>query len=232
MFWMAAGRIAFAATASAAKAAPSSNIWNDAVNSISDLINLVAHGVGDYGIALMIVTLLIRVVTMPLMVRSLRNTKRMQALQPQLAKLKETYGKDPKVYQEKMMLLYKEEGVNPFAGCMPMLLQMVVLTILYRAIYTDPVMLHAKFLGVMPLGQPDHTYILPVLAAATSYLQQKMSMVQNDPSQRMLLYLYPVLIFFMGMHVYAALSLYWVFSNLLTMVQLYFTHIRPRRAGA
>lgn len=234
MFWLFYFGTALAATHKAPP--PGGNVfatsWNDAVGAISGLINWVQHFVGDYGIALMIVTLLIRLVTMPLMVKSLRNTKKMQTLQPRMAKLKETYGKEPKVYQEKMMQLYKEEGVNPFSGCMPMLLQFVVLTILYRAIYTDPAMLHAKFLGMLPLGAPDPTYILPVLAAVTSYFQQKVTMVQSDPSQRMLLFIYPVMILFMGTRVIAALALYWVFSNILTIGQLYFTHIRPKKAGA
>ncbi len=218
---------AFAATGKAAVAA-SPPIWDQAVNLFSDFINLVAHYVGgDYGIALIIVTVIIRLLTMPLMLTSLRNSKKMQLLRPRLQELKEKYGKEPKKYQEETMALYRSEGINPLAGCMPMIVQFVVLTLLYRAIYTDHAMLYSKFLGVLPLGVPDHTFILPVLAGVTSYFQQKLTMVQMDPSQqRILQYVFPIMIFFFAMKAFAALSLYWVFSNLFTIAQMYFIKVK------
>ncbi|MHB1629026.1 MAG: YidC/Oxa1 family membrane protein insertase [Bacilli bacterium] len=220
---------ALAATAKTAKAAAASpSIWGQAVNLFSDFINLVAHYVGgDYGIALIIVTVIIRLLTMPLMLTSLRNSKKMQLLRPQMQELKEKYGKEPKKYQEETMALYRTEGINPLAGCMPMIVQMVVLTLLYRAIYTDHAMLYSNFLGVLPLGTPDHTFILPVLAGVTSYFQQKLTMVQMDPSQqRLLQYLFPIMIFFFALHAFAALSLYWVFSNVFTIAQMYFIKVK------
>ena len=217
---------AFAATGKAVAA--NTSIWDEAVNLFSDFINSVAHYVGgDYGIALIIVTVVIRLLTMPLMLTSLRNSKKMQLLRPQMQELKEKYGKEPKKYQEETMALYRAEGINPLAGCMPMIVQFVVLTLLYRAIYTDHAMLYSKFLGVLPLGVPDHTFILPVLAGVTSYFQQKLTMVQMDPSQqRILQYVFPIMIFFFAMKAFAALSLYWVFSNLFTIVQMYFIQVK------
>ncbi|MHB1681711.1 MAG: YidC/Oxa1 family membrane protein insertase [Bacilli bacterium] len=217
---------AFAATGKAVAASPP--IWDQAVNLFSGFINLVAHYVGgDYGIALIIVTVVIRLLTMPLMLTSLRNSKKMQLLRPRLQELKEKYGKEPKKYQEETMALYRSEGINPLAGCMPMIVQFVVLTLLYRAIYTDHAMLYSKFLGVLPLGVPDHTFILPVLAGVTSYFQQKLTMVQMDPSQqRILQYVFPIMIFFFAMKAFAALSLYWVFSNLFTIAQMYFIKVK------
>ena len=227
--WLLLNSATFAATAKVAASSP--NLWDRAVNSIGDLINWVAQYVGhDYGLALLIVTLLIRLLTVPLMLKSLRNTKKIQALQPQLAEIKKQTGKDPKKYQEQMMALYKAENVNPLAGCMPMLLQMVILMILYRAIYTDQAMLHSSFLG-LPLGVPDHTFILPVLAGVTSYLQQKVSMVQTDPSQKMLMYIFPVMIFFLSTRYLAALALYWVFSNVFTIVQMSIIKTKPGNSG-
>ncbi len=225
MVWFVFSTVALAATKGAKVASPA--IQDQIVNVFADFINWVAIYVHDYGIALIIVTFIIRLLTMPLMLKSFRNTKKMQALKPQLDALKKKHGGDARKYQEEMMLLYKKEGVNPVAGCVPMLVQMVVLTVLYRAIYTDHVMLHAKFLGLVPLGVMDHTYILPVLAAITSFFQQKVSMVQTDPSQKMLMYIFPVMIFFFAIRVYAALALYWVFSNLFTMAQVYFTRVKP-----
>jgi len=228
--WALTSTVALAAQKAAKAQAPS--FFDQIVNVISDLINWVAGYVGhDYGIALIIVTLLIRLLTMPLMLKSLRNTKRMQALQPQMAEIKAQYGKDPKQQQEKVMELYKQEGVNPFAGCMPMILQMVVLMILYRGILTDQLMLHSSFLG-LDLGKSDPTYILPVLAGLTSFLQQKVSMVQTDSSQKMLLYIFPVMIFFLATRYLAAMALYWVFSNVFTIVQMYLIRRQPTKAGA
>ena len=221
---------AFAATAAKSSSSPNGIflIWNDAINGLSALINLLAqHVVGDYGIALIIVTFLIRLATMPLMMKSLRNAKRMQSLQPMTEEIKKKHSGDPRKYQTEVMELYKREGVNPLAGCMPMILQMVILTILYRSIYTDHSLLTAKFLGILPLGQPDHTFILPVLAAVTSYLQQKVSTVSVDQSMKMMLYIFPVMIFIFSMRVFAALSLYWVFSNLFTIAQMYFIRVKP-----
>lgn len=228
MFLLASSSVAFAATAKTAKAvAAGPNIWDQAVNAFADLINIVAHYVGDYGIALIIVTLFIRLLTMPLMLKSLQNSKKMQALKPRLDELKKKYGSDSRKIQEETMALYKSEGVNPLSGCMPMIVQFVVLTLLYRAIYTDTAMLHAKFLGLMPLGQPDHTYILPVLAGVTSYFQQKVTMVQMDPTQQKIMQIvFPLMIFFFALRVFAALSLYWVFSNLFTIGQMYFVRVK------
>ncbi len=226
LFFLSFSGEALAATAK--KAVASVSIWGQAVNLFSDFINLVAHYVGgDYGIALIIVTVIIRLLTMPLMLTSLRNSKKMQLLRPQMQELKEKYGKEPKKYQEETMALYRAEGINPLAGCMPMIVQFVVLTLLYRAIYTDHAMLYSNFLGVLPLGAPDHTFILPVLAGVTSYFQQKLTMVQMDPSQqRLLQYLFPIMIFFFAMRAFAALSLYWVFSNLFTIAQMYFIKVK------
>ena len=223
--WLLFAAPAFAAAAG--KSAGSPPIWDQAINGLSDLINWVAVHTGqDYGLALIIVTILIRLLTMPLMLKSLRNSKRIQTLQPRMAELKKQHGGDPRKYQEQVMLLYKSEGVNPLAGCMPMILQMVILTILYRAIYTNQYMLHSHFLG-LALGVPDPTYILPVLSGVTSFFQQKVSMVQTDSSQKLLLYIYPVMIFFFATRVFAALALYWVFSNLFTIVQMYFIRVKP-----
>lgn len=231
-FFFGSSASAFAATKTA-KVPASPSIWDDAVNSLAHFINWVAQfTLHDYGLALIVVTILIRLITMPLVIRSLRNTKRMQALQPRLQELKKKYAGDSKKFQEETMNVYKSESVNPVAGCMPMLLQMVILWVLYRAIYTDQAMLSSKFLGLLPLGVPDHTYILPVLAAVTSYLQTRLTMVQMESSQKMIMYIFPVMIFFMGLKFDAGLALYWVVSNVFTIFQTYFTRVKPTNQGA
>lgn len=204
------------------------SIWGQAVNAFADLINYVAHFVHNYGLALIIVTILIRLVTVPLMFKSLKNAKKMQLLQPKMSELKEKYSSEPRVYQEKVMGLYKEEGVNPFSGCMPMIVQAAILTLFYRAIYTDASLSSAHFLW-LSLGKSDPTYIFPVLAAVTSYFQQRLTMVQTDQTTKMMQYIFPVMIFIFAWRTFSALPLYWTVSNLFTIVQLYFTHVKPRQ---
>ena len=236
-WWLSSGAALAATAASAAtKTKSSPNIFDDAVNSISFLINSVAHFLGNnngfsYGLGLIVITLAIRLLTLPLVIRSVRNSKKMQMLQPRIKELREKYGKDRVKINEQMMAIYKEEGVNPVAGCMPMLVQMVVLWVLYRAIYVDPALMHSWFFGIN-LGQPDHTFILPVLAAITSYFQTKLTMVQTDPSQKFIMYIFPVMILFMGTRFNAALALYWVISNIFTIFQTYFTRVKPANQEA
>lgn len=224
--WLAMSSSAFAATKTATTKAPS--IWDQMVNAFADLINSVAHFVNNYGLALIIVTILIRLVTVPLMFRSLKNAKKMQFLQPKMAELKQKFSSDPRKYQEEVMSLYKEEGVSPFGGCMPMIVQAAILTLFYRAIYTDASLAHATFLW-LSLGKPDPYYILPVIAAVTSYFQQRLTMVQSDQTTKMLQYIFPVMIFIFAWKTFSALPLYWAVSNIFTIVQLYFTHVKPRQ---
>lgn len=223
--------IAFAATEKTAAHVP--NIGDRAVNAFADLINYVAHffpASFGYGLSLIIVTILVRLVTVPLMYKSLKNSKKMQLLQPKMAELKQKFGSDAKKYQEEIMAMYKDEGVNPFGGCAPMLVQAVILFLFYRAIYTDKSLFEASFLW-LKLGQMDHTFIFPILAAITSYFQQRLTMVQTDASTKMLQYIFPVMIFIFAWKTFSALPLYWTISNIFTIVQLYFTHVKPRQTG-
>ena len=228
--WIFMSTNAFAATKTVATV-HSPSIWDQAVNAFADLINYVAHHLvnNNYGIALIAVTILIRLVTVPLMIRSLKNAKKMQLLQPHMAELKQKYSNDPRKYQEQVMGLYKEEGVNPFGGCMPMIVQGAILTLFYRAIYTDANLATAPFLW-LSLGKPDPLFILPIIAAVTSYFQQRLTMVQADSTTKMLQYLFPVMIFIFSWKTFSALPLYWSVSNIFTIIQLYFTHVKPRQS--
>ena len=226
--WLLMTTSAFAATKTTTTTAHAPSIWDQMVNAFADLINYVAHFVSNYGLALIIVTILIRLVTVPLMFRSLKNAKKMQFLQPRMAELKQKFGSDPRKYQEEVMSLYKEEGVNPFGGCMPMIVQGAILTLFYRAIYTDANLAHASFLW-LSLGKPDPYYILPIIAAVTSYFQQRLTMVQSDQTTKMIQYIFPVMIFIFAWKTFSALPLYWAVSNIFTIVQLYFTHVKPRQ---
>lgn len=180
----------------------------------------------QYGIAILILTIVIRLLILPLNLKQHRSSKAMQALQPELIKLQNKYKNDREKYQQEMMKLYQEHNINPLAGCLPILIQMPILLALYHSIMYNPAIRgeHSTFLW-MDLSQPDTYYILPVIAALTTYIQQKMVMSQSPNNQMQgIMIIFPILIFVMSMSFPAALPLYWVYSNLFTLVQTYFLY--------
>ncbi|MDB5085519.1 MAG: preprotein translocase YidC [Bacilli bacterium] len=207
-----------------------STIWGAAIGFVSDSIDFFARLVHDYGVAILIVTIIVRLLTVPLMIRQLRYSKVMQQLQPEIAKLKEKHKGDPQKVNQETMKLFQQYGANPLAGCLPMLIQMPILIILYQSIVHNPNIYNAKFLGILPLASHEH-YVLPVLTGLSTYLQQKMMMGNvQDPNQKMMLYLMPAMMFIFSFNFPAALSLYMIFSGLFTMAQTYFT--KPLRVNA
>lgn len=201
-----------------------SSWWGKIVGLVSDSIDFFAQKVGDYGISILIVTVIIRVLILPLMFRQLRYSKVMQEVQPEMQRIREQYKNNPQKMQQEMMKLYQKYNLNPVTGCLPIFIQMPILIALYQAINTNQLLRHHEFLGLIALGSPDHTFILPVLAALTTWVQQRMMIVNmQDMNQKMMLYLMPAMIFFFSYSFPAALALYWVYSNLFTIAQTYFT---------
>ncbi|TCT24627.1 protein translocase subunit yidC [Melghiribacillus thermohalophilus] len=210
----------------------SEGIWNQYfVLPLSLLIINVADFFNEsYGLAIIIVTIFIRLLLLPLNIKQLKSTKAMQDIQPELQALREKYSsKDAKTQQklqQETMQLFQKHGVNPMAGCLPILVQMPILIAFYHAIYrTESIKVHS-FLW-FELGSPDPFYILPLIAAGTTYLQQKMMMAGNDaaaqnPQMTMMLYLMPVMIGGFAMFFPAALALYWVVGNFFMIGQTYF----------
>lgn len=185
---------------------------------------------GEYALAILAVTIIIRLIVLPLTLKSYRSNKEMQKLQPEMKALKEKYKDDPKKQQEETIRLFQTHGVNPMAGCFPMLVQMPILIALYNAIVWNQEIRDHNFLW-MDLGDKDPFYILPVIAAITTWIQQKMMMTtqQNNPMQA-LMFIFPVMIFIMSMSFPAALPLYWIYGNIFTIVQSYFIYVKPHQA--
>lgn len=175
-----------------------------------------------YGWAIVIVTILLRLLTLPLMIKQLKTSKVMQALQPEMTKLREKYQKDQQRLQQEMMKLFSKHNINPLAGCFPVLVQMPILIAFYHAIMRNEHIATHSFLWLPDLGQPDPFYILPVLAGVTTYLQQKMMGVQNNPQVQIMMVVLPIMIAIFAIYFPSALSLYWVIGNLFTIVQTYF----------
>ncbi|MNH88909.1 Membrane protein insertase MisCA precursor [compost metagenome] len=181
------------------------------------------HLWGQYGLSILVVTIIIRFIILPLTLKQYRSSKRMQDLQPEMKKLKEKYKDDAKKQQEETMKLFQTNGVNPLAGCFPILVQMPILIALYQAIMRNQDIHTHTFLW-LNLGSPDKYYILPLIAALTTFIQQKFMATQMNPQMQSLMFIFPVLIFVMSMNFAAALPLYWVYSNIFTIVQSYFIY--------
>ncbi len=206
----------------------SEGVWNQYfVYPLSWLIIYFANLLSEnYGLSIIIVTLIIRFALLPLMIKQTKSSKAMQALQPEMKKLKEKYSsKDQKTQQElqkETMALFQKNGVNPLAGCFPILVQMPILIAFYHAIMRTAEIKTHSFLWV-DLGAPDPFYILPLVAGATTFIQQKIMMASGaamqNPQMAMMLWIMPIMIIVFAINFPAALSLYWVVGNIFMIVQ-------------
>lgn len=182
---------------------------------------------GEYGLAVLVMVIIVRTIILPLSIKQVRSSKAMQAIQPELAKIKEKFKDNPEKQQQETMRLFQENKVNPMAGCLPLIVQMPVFIALYNSIIHNKYLYEHSFLWLQ-LGKPDHTFILPLLAAATTFLQTWMMLKMNPTPQQgamqFMMFVYPVLIFFMSYQFPSALPLYWFFSNLYTIAQNYFLY--------
>jgi YidC/Oxa1 family membrane protein insertase len=197
------------------------------LNTFADLAG------GSYGIAILLLTIVIRFVILPLTLKQYKSSQAMQALQPEMKKIKDKYKDDPKRQQEETMRLFQKNNVNPMAGCFPILVQMPILFALYNSISWNKALYSHDFLWFQ-LGQPETTTIhfLAIIAALTTFVQQKVMMAmspsQNMAQMKVLMYIFPVMILMMAWNFAAALPLYWIFSNTFTIVQTYFIYRKPK----
>lgn len=210
--------------------AESKGFWNEyIVYPLSLLIMKMADfAAGSYGISIILVTILVRLAILPLMIKQTRSSKAMQALQPEMQALREKYSsKDQKTQQklqQETMALFQKNGVNPLAGCFPLLIQMPVLIGFYHAISRTREIAEHSFLW-FDLGSPDPFYALPIIAGITTFIQQKMMMAgtaNQNPQMAMMLWMMPIMIVVFAINFPAALSLYWVVGNIFMIVQTYF----------
>jgi YidC/Oxa1 family membrane protein insertase len=188
---------------------------------------------GNYGLAILGLTIIIRLIVLPLAIKQYKSMKGMQKIQPQMMQLREKYKDDRQQMQVETMKLMQENGVNPAAGCLPLLIQMPVLFALYYAInivevvggtYKGETFAGETFLW-FELGKQDSTFILPILAAITTIIPMLISsQTNNNPQMKIMLYIFPVMIFFFSWQLPAALPLYWVYSNIFTTIQTYFIY--------
>ncbi|MBI3994749.1 MAG: membrane protein insertase YidC, partial [Nitrospirae bacterium] len=183
------------------------------------------HGfTGNYGAAIVLLTVGVRVIFIPLSHKSYRSMKDLQVLQPQLQVLQKKHKDDKQRLQREMMELYQKNKVNPLGGCLPMLLQIPVFVALFNVLYTTIEIRQAPFiLWIQDLSDKDPYFVLPILMGLTMLIQQKMQPTTMDPMQAKLFLLMPVFMTFLFLNFSSGLVLYMLTNNVLTIGQQYFT---------
>jgi YidC/Oxa1 family membrane protein insertase len=205
------------------------------------LLQWVYHYVGNYGIAIILLTIVSKALFYPLTVKSMRSMRAMQALSPQINTLRNKYKSDPQRLQRETMELYRKHSVNPMGGCLPMVAQVPIFYALYLALSVSVELQNASFicfghvfgvdLWICDLAAHDPTYVLPVLMGITMFVQQKMTPTAGDPRQAKMMLLMPFVFTFMFLNLPSGLVLYWTVSNILQILQQYYMD-RPKRQGA
>jgi len=182
--------------------------------------------VGNWGLAILVVTFLIRLLLFPLTAKSYISMKKMQKLAPKMNAIRDKYKKaksdaaQRQKMNEELMKLYQSEGYNPMSGCLPIVLQLPVLVAFYNVLSRSIELRHAPFLlWIKDLSAIDSTYILVILMIVSMYVQQAMTPSTMDPAQKKIFMFMPVLWGFFLKDMPSGLVLYWLFSNLLTIVQ-------------
>jgi len=219
-------------------------IWNLVlVSPLESGLRFLANNLGlGAGSAIILFTILVKVVLLPLSIQQIRSQKSMQALQPDIKALQKKYAKDKEKLSTETMALYKQHGVNPAAGCFPIVLQMPVLFGLYAALANLGTQItpendefQKQWFWVESLARPDIfllggitlPFVLPVLAALTQWVQQRMmTQPSEDPQQRMqnqMMQFMPLMMLWFGISFSAGLALYWVTQNVLGIIQQYFS---------
>lgn len=180
------------------------------------------QGISNYGVVIIVLSVIVKVVLYPLTYKSMMSMQNMQKVQPKMEELRAKYKNDAQKLQKEMMKLYKEQGVNPVGGCLPMLLQMPILFSLYSIFNSTIEIRREPFVDVWitDLSQADPYYILPALMGVSMLIQSMMTM--KDPRQKAFVYMMPVMLIFFMYNMPSGLILYWTMINILTIVQQYF----------
>ncbi|MBI4320031.1 MAG: membrane protein insertase YidC [Chloroflexi bacterium] len=206
-------------------------VWNvGVVQPLADALIFLTNFFGSYGLAIIVFTVAVKIVLLPLTIKQLQSSKAMMAIQPQLQALQKKYGKDREKLMQEQMRIYKENKVNPAAGCLPLVVQMPIWFGLYQAL----IMLSGQekfaasgFLWLSSLAQPEGPpWILAIATGATQWVVSRMMTPRStDPQQKMMnqmMQFMPIMMVIFAFSVPSGLVLYWVASNVFTFVQQYF----------
>jgi YidC/Oxa1 family membrane protein insertase len=186
---------------------------------------------GNYGWAIIVLTIIIRIPFIPILNKSQRSMKKMSSLGPMVNAIREKYKKDPQKMQKEITELYKKNKVNPIGGCLPMFLQIPVFIALYNVLLKAIELRGAPFvLWIHDLSVKDPYYILPVVMGLSMLIQQKMTPSTMDPKQAKIMMFMPIVFTFMFLTFPAGLVLYWLVNNILAIVQQYFVNRKAESA--
>lgn len=194
--------------------------------------------VGDYGVAIILITLLIRLLIWPVYAKSARSMKRMSKLTPLMKDLREKYADNPQKMNEETMKLYQTYGINPLGGCLPMFIQLPVFLAFYRMLWSAVELRHESFLWVKDLAMPDTLFTipvmggidvnpLPILMGLTSFIQIAITPKTGDKTQQMIFMLMPFMFLFICYNFASALALYWTVSNTFSIFQTWIMNKLP-----
>ena len=185
------------------------------------LLNTTDKYVGNFGVSIIIVTILIKIALLPLTLKQDKSTKEMKKLQPEIEKLKEKYANDKQMLNIKTIELYKEHKVNPAGGCLPLLIQFPILIALFGVLRNGIIPQDSSFLW-LKLSEKDPYYILPILNGAVSFFQQKLMGTSDNPQMKNMMYIFPIMMIYISYKMPSGLQLYWLTSSILAVVQQYF----------
>jgi YidC/Oxa1 family membrane protein insertase len=181
----------------------------------------------NYGVSIILLTILIRIAFFPLATKQFRSMKEMQRLQPLLKELREKYKDDKERLNQETMQLFRTHKVNPLGGCLPIVVQIPVFIALYQALLNSIALRHAAFVfWIRDLSAPDPTYITPILMTGSMFLQQKMSPPAADPAQQKIMMMMPLIFGVMFLNFPSGLVIYWLANNLLAIAQQYWINRR------
>jgi len=187
------------------------------------LLAFIHKWVGNWGVAIILLTVLIKAVFFPLQSKAGRSMARMKVLGPKMQKLKEQYGDDRTKLNQAMMELYKKEKINPLGGCLPIVVQIPVFIALYWVLLASVELRSAPFaLWITDLSAKDPFYVLPIVYAATMFVQMKLQPPSPDPMQQKVMMAMPIVFTAMFLFFPAGLVLYWIVNNVLTIAQQWY----------
>lgn len=217
-------------------------LFNAIASFFSIIFSYIYAVIPNFGITIILFTILVKLIIFPLNNQQIRSARRMQLLQPEMKKIQQKYKDNKEKQNEEVMKFMQENKVNPLAGCVPLLIQFPILLGVFRMLKD------AEYFGITELANfnpylfpflagtsfdwsnlllIDNFYILPAIAGITTYLYSRLTM--TDPNQKMLLYMMPAMIFYFGLKLPSGLVLYWVINNFLSIGQHYYLNSKDKK---
>ncbi len=188
------------------------------------LMTLFHSWVGNWGIAIILLTVVVKLLVFPLDQASYKSMKKMRVLAPRMQEIRDQFKNDPQRQQQEIMAMYKEAGANPFSGCFPMLIQMPIWFALYRVLWGSIELYQEKFLYFCDLTARDPICIFPIALSVIMFIQQKMSPPPTDPNQKMMMQFMPLFFAFIMFALPSGLVLYILVSSCLRLLQQWFVN--------